>query len=135
MADQPAERQIAADFQTAEEVRRLSHEWVTAFVGRDADALERIMAEDFAFTYPLEGDDKEQFISDVKSGELTADHLDRADVTVRVYGACAVLTCLDTAKWNYKGHTLEGQYRTLQVYVERGGRWQLVAVQSCPIPH
>jgi len=29
------------------------------------------MADDFVFTYPLEGDDKAQFINDVVSGELS----------------------------------------------------------------
>lgn len=119
----------------AEEVRRLSHDWVAAFVGRDAETLRRVMAEDFAFSYPLDGDDREQFIFDVSSGDLTAEIFDRRNVNVRVHGRCAVLTCHDTATWGYKGRTISGEYRTLQVYAERGGRWQLVAVQSCPIPH
>ena len=128
-------REAASNYQVAREVRRLSEEWVAAFVGRDTAALDSIMAEDFAFTYPLEGDDKEQFISDVASGEMTAEYLERENVTVRVYGETAVLTCRDSAKWRYRGRTITGIYKTLQVYARRAGRWQLVAVQSCPFAH
>ena len=135
MSERRDETDAARDARAAEEVRRLSHDWVTAFVGRDADTLRRIMADDFAFSYPLDGDDKETFIFDVTSGDLTAEFFDRQNVVVRVYGGCAVLTCHDTATWGYKGRTISGDYRTLQVYAERDGRWQLVAVQSCPIPH
>lgn len=125
----------ARDALVAEEVRRLSQEWVAAFVARDADTIGRVMADDFAFSYPLDGDDKETFIFDVTTGGLTAEFFDRQNVVVRVYGDCAVLTCHDTATWGYKGRTISGDYRTLQVYVDRGRGWQLVAVQSCPIPH
>ena len=51
-------------------VRQLNDEWVKAMVRADAATLERIMADDFYFTYPLEGDDKAQFIADVTSGDL-----------------------------------------------------------------
>jgi ketosteroid isomerase-like protein len=116
-------------------VKKVCHEWVKAFLERDVETLGRIMADDFVFTYPMEGDDKEQFISDVQSGDLTIDLFDRKNVVVRVYGDSAVLTCLDTARWNYHGRAITGDYRTLQVYARRGGRWQLVAIQSCPLTH
>ncbi|HLG16521.1 MAG TPA: hypothetical protein VJH03_18740 [Blastocatellia bacterium] len=51
----------------------------------------------------------------------------------RVYGSTAVVSALDTAKWQYKGHIILGYYRIIHVYAEREGRWQLVLVQACPI--
>lgn len=111
----------------------MNEEWVRGLVERDAGALERTMADDFIFNYPLEGDDKMQFITDVIAGELTVEYLHRENVRVRIYGSTAVLSGRDTAKWHYKGREIAGQYRSIHVYAERDGRWQIVAIQSCPI--
>ena len=135
MAEESEDKLAAPDFQAIEEVKQVCQEWVMAFLERDTQTLERVMADDFVFTYPMEGDDKSQFISDVESGELTIDLFDRTNIVVRIYGDSAVLTCHDTARWNYHGRTITGDYRTLQVYVRRQGRWQLAAVQACPLTH
>ena len=121
------------DHQVEHDVRRMSSEWVTALVERDVETLAKIMAWDCTFTYPLEGDGTEQFIADVGSGDLNVQSMTRENVEVRVFGQTAVLTGVDTAKWVYKGHAIEGYYRSIQVYAERDGRWQMVAIQACPI--
>lgn len=115
------------------ELRRMNVAWVSALIHKDTDELARIMAADCSFTYPLEGDGRDQFISDVESGDLTVESMTRDNVEVRVFGQTAVVTGLDTAKWLYKGHHIEGYYSTIHVYAEREGLWQLVAVQACPI--
>ncbi len=114
-------------------VRQLNDEWVKAMVRRDAESLNRIMADDFFFTYPLEGDDKAQFISDVTSGDLKIEHISREQLNVRVFGRTAVLTARDSATWLYHGRELTGQYKILSVFAERNGQWQLCAVQACPM--
>jgi ketosteroid isomerase-like protein len=131
-----AERRLRMTTSNAEierELRRMNGEWVEALVKRDTTALDRIMADDCTFTYPLEGDTKQQFIADVESGDLAVKSLSRENVEVRIYGHTAVLTGLDTADWKYKGHHIEGYYSSMHVYAEREGRWQLVTIQSCPI--
>jgi ketosteroid isomerase-like protein len=125
----------ASHFEIEQELRRMNEDWVKALVGRDAATLERIMADDCIFTYPLEGDDKAQFISDVVAGDLQIEHFEREHVNVRIYGSTAVMSCLDTTSWKYHGRDITGQYRTLHIYAERHGHWQLVTVQSCPITH
>lgn len=114
-------------------VRQLNDEWVKAMMRRDADTLNRIMADDFYFTYPLEGDDKAQFISDVTSGDLKIEHISREQLGVRVFGKTAVLTARDSATWLYHGRELTGQYKFLGVFAERNGQWQLCAIQACPM--
>ena len=121
------------DSQVEHEVRRMSSEWVAALLNRDTAALGRIMAPDCTFTYPLEGDGTEQFIADIASGDLTVETMTRDNVEVRVFGQTAVLTCVDTVKWLYKSHLIEGYYRSIYVHAERDDVWQLVAVQSCPL--
>ncbi len=122
-----------AKIETEQLLRQMNDEWVKALVRRDAETLHRIMAEDFFFAYPLEGDDRTQFISDVTSGDLKVEHVTRHQVNIRIFGSTAVLTARDSAKWIYQGRELEGQYKVIQVYAERDNRWQLVAVQVCPM--
>lgn len=116
-----------------QELRKLNHDWVEALLHRDAETLNRIMAEDFVFTYPLEGDDREQFISDVVSGDLRVETLSRENISVRVFGMTAIVTARDTTKWFYSGREIAGQYRILSVFSFRSEQWQLVAIQACPI--
>jgi ketosteroid isomerase-like protein len=123
----------ATDSQIEHDLRRMSSDWVNALVQRDTETLRRVMAPDCTFTYPLEGDGTEQFVADIGSGELAVTSISRDNVEVRVFGQTAVLTALDTAKWVYRGHGIEGYYRQIQVFAERDGRWQMVAIQSCPI--
>lgn len=91
------------------------------------------MADDFLLAYPLEGDDKTQFISDVTSGHLKIEHLTREQLNVRVFGNTAVLTARDSATWLYHGRKLAGQYKIISVFTERNGQWQLCAIQACPM--
>ena len=114
-------------------VRQLNDDWVKAMVRADAATLDRIMAEDFFFTYPLEGDDKTQFIADVTSGDLRIEHIQREQLNVRVFGNTAVLTARDSATWLYHGRELAGQYKIISVFAQRDGHWQLCAVQACPM--
>ena len=130
--DLSAEPQHAV-IEVEQHVRQLNDEWVKAMMRADAGTLDRIMADDFFFTYPLEGDDKAQFIADVTSGDLKIKHISREQVNVRVFGSTAVLTARDSATWLYHGRELSGQYKIIMVYTERAGRWQLCVVQACPM--
>ena len=124
---------FSSTIEIEQHIRQLNDEWVKAIVRADAAALDRIMADDFYFTYPLEGDDKAQFIADVTAGDLRIEHITREQLSVRVFGSTAVLTARDSATWMYHGRELAGQYKILSVFAERDGRWQLCAIQACPM--
>jgi ketosteroid isomerase-like protein len=128
-----AQHSDRSNIEIEQHVRQLNDEWVKAIVRADGPTLDRIMSDDFYFTYPLEGDDKAQFISDITSGELRIEHLTREQTSVRVFGNTAVLTARDSAKWLYHGRELSGQYKILSVFVEREGHWQMCAIQACPM--
>ena len=116
-----------------QQLRQMNDEWAKALVRRDSATLDRIMADDFVFTYPMEGDDKTQFIDDVVSGGLKVIQLNRANVTVRIWGHTAVLSALDTVQWFYQGRDFSGKYKIAQVYANRDDQWRLVSVHACPI--
>ena len=114
-------------------LRQMNDAWGKALVRRDAETLEEIMADDFFFAYPMEGDDKSQFIGDIVGGNIRVEYLNRENVTVRIWGDTAVVTGKDSARWYYQGRDFSGHYKIIQIYCHRNGRWQLCSVQSCPI--
>ena len=124
---------VQTQIEVEQQLRQMNDEWIKALVRRDAGTLNRIMADDFIFAYPLEGDDRDQFVNDVVAGELVVEHLNRENLRVRVWGNTAVLTGHDSAKWFYKGREFSGHYKILHVYANRNDQWHLVAVQACPI--
>jgi len=129
--EQPARE--SSRIQTEQELRRMNDDWVKALVRADGATLDRIMADDFFFAYPMEGDDKAQFIGDVVSGDVKVEFLTRENVGVRIWGSTAVLTGKDSAKWYYKGRDFSGHYKIIHIYSLRDDRWQLVSVQACPM--
>lgn len=116
-----------------QELRQMNDDWVKALVRADRVTLDRIMADDFCFAYPMEGDDKAQFIGDVVSGDVLVESLTRENVSVRIWGDTAVLTGKDSASWSYKGRDFSGHYKIVHIYSRRNDNWQLVSVQACPI--
>ena len=90
-----AQAQHQATIDTEQQLRQMNDEWVKALVRRDGDTLKRIMADDFVFTQPLEGVDRDQFVNDVVSGALFVEYLTREHVTVRIWGKTAMVTGLD----------------------------------------
>src|SRR5947208_5624341 len=125
--DAATEHSRRSTIEIEQHVRQLNDEWVKAMVRADAATLERIMADDFFFTYPLEGDDKAQFIADVTSGYLKIDvtsgylkieHISREQVNVRIFGSSAVLTARDSATWLYHGREFSGQYKVISVFTD-----------------
>jgi len=119
--------------QTESEIRRINQQWVNALVRGDTATLNSLMDEGCVFSYALEGDDRDQFIGDIGSGDLKVESLKRENVEIRIYGSAGVLVAFDTADWRYKGRHIRGYYRTMQVYAERDGVWQIVAVHASPI--
>ena len=115
------------------ELRRMNDEWVAALVAGDTETLNRLMDEGCMFSYALDGDNRDQFIADIRAGDLRVDSLKRDQVEVSIFGSTGVLIAFDTADWQYKGQHIQSHYRTLHVYACRDDRWQIVAIQASPI--
>ena len=131
--DVPNQKVRVSTIEVETHLRQMSDEWVKAMVRADATVLDRILADDFYFTYPLEGDDKASVISDLTSGELKIEHFARDHVSVRIFASTGVLTARDAVTWLYHGREIAGQYKVLIVFAEREGRWQMCAIQACPM--
>ena len=110
---------------------RIEQELTDAMLKGDASAVERHYADAFTFTTPDgETADKAQVVSSLKTGALKFEASKIDDMKVRVYGDTAVVTSRTTDKGSVNGVDVSGQYRWMDVFVRRGGRWQLVAAQG-----
>lgn len=102
---------------------------VEAIVKGDAKALDRIYADDFAYTNQYgELIPRAQVLAGFQSGKARlSSAVKHDDVHIRVYGNTAVLTARSVGAFHYKGKVSEGPRRLTNVYVKLDGRWQLVS--------
>src|SRR5450755_3370009 len=117
---------IAAD--SSDLVRETANGWTQAAVKQDASGLRRYMAEDLQYAHAGGNTQtRDEYIAAVTKGPSHYESFTFSDVRVKLYGKVAVLTGFVDVK-------MAGQdsfrVRTLQVYTENNGQWQMSAHQS-----
>jgi hypothetical protein len=102
--------------------------WTQGAVKQDAAALQRFLADDLQYAHAGgQTQTKEQYIAAVTHGPAKYESFTFSDVNVRLYGKAAVLTGFVDVKMIGRDSF---RVRTLQVYVENNGQWQMAAHQS-----
>lgn len=105
----------------------IDDDWWRAIVSNDAERIGSFMADDWVIVSDSGVASKEQFLSFVRSGELTHSAMDRvSDARVRVYGDSAVLTSRVTNTAHYGGRRFDADEWTTDVFVRRDGHWLCV---------
>jgi ketosteroid isomerase-like protein len=109
-------------------VREAANGWTQAAVKQDASGLRRYMAEDLQYAHAGGNTQtRDEYIAAVTKGPSHYESFTFSDVKVKLYGKVAVLTGFVDVK-------MAGQdvfrVRTLQVYTENNGQWQMSAHQS-----
>jgi ketosteroid isomerase-like protein len=110
-----------------QELIALTHEWDRAMIGNDAEQIGRYMSDDWTIV-GSDGSvgDKATFLGLVKSGTLTHDVMQSADVNVRVYGDTAVVLARGASGGKYQGQAFREVERVSCVFVRQEGRWRCV---------
>jgi ketosteroid isomerase-like protein len=114
----------------ADGVRAASAAWRKAVVEKDVAVLERLLAPDLTYTHANgRTQDKAEYIKAIKNtGRYES--FTESDTKIRTYSKTAILTGFVDVK-------IAGQdpyrVRTIEVYVENNGQWQLTAKQSARI--
>ncbi|MDQ4121354.1 MAG: Rid family detoxifying hydrolase [Acidobacteriota bacterium] len=120
-----------ANSKIEQELLKANREYDAAIVANDANALDKILADDFVYTNP-DGEvrDKARQLAFARSGELKFETGTSDDVKIRIYGNTAVMTGRFTAKGQFKDKSMEINERYTAVWIKQNGRWRLVAEQG-----
>ena len=127
-ADAGRERDVAA-------LTKLSNDWDRAIWTRDEKAIAANMAEDFR---QIDGygnlETKQSFVAGIVDPKLSINPYTVEEFDVRLYGDTALLSGRSHRTGSYDGKAFESNYRYIDIYVRRGGRWQIVSVQVTRFP-
>ena len=109
-------------------VREAALGWTQAAVKQDSAGLQRFMADDLQYAHAGgQLQTKEQYIAAVTKGPARYESFTFSDMKIRFYGKAAVLTAYCDVKTVGQDNF---RVRTLQVYAENNGQWQMAAHQS-----
>ncbi len=123
-------QQLAADDKA---VRQVEDRRIKALIDDDYAALEAVLADDLTYTHSNAlVDTKASYIESLKSGKTKYVAIEREPAKVRIYGDTAVFT--GGAEMTLRGQPATIRLRYTLVYVQRDGRWQMVAWQSTRLP-
>ena len=124
------------------ELQKMETDWSAAYKNKDAAAVRRILADDVVTTAP-DGSmsTKNDEIQLAETGAFTFDSWEIADTKVTVLDAdAAFMTGRTTIKngklkepKSQKMIDISGEYRFLDVFAKRNGKWQVVASQATQI--
>jgi ketosteroid isomerase-like protein len=124
------------------EILKLEREWADANKTHNAEAVKRNLADNAVIVYP-DGSTatKADEVRAIESGSITADSFEIVDPKVTVVdGDSAFITGRGVIKngknvvaGQKKPIDISGEYRFLDVYAKRDGKWQVVASQATKI--
>lgn len=118
------------------EIAKVEEEWHDALAKRDADLLDRILADEFiAVGVNGNSQNKTETIASLKKSEAVYEYFTPYDLDVREYGNTVVVIGRSKSKGHHPGgNQFMSEYRWTDVFVKRDGRWQCVAAQIVPVP-
>src|SRR5688572_30235286 len=112
-------------------VRDVAVGWTQAAVKQDETALQRLLADDLTYAHANgRTQNKAEYIAAIMKGPPRYESFDYSDMKIRLYGKIAVLTAFCDVKMV---NVDTFRVRTLHVYVENNGQWQMAAHQSARV--
>jgi uncharacterized protein (TIGR02246 family) len=114
-------------------VKQAEREWATAVVKKDAAALDRVLADDLAYTHS-DGrlDTKKSYIESLQSGKQSYQAAEHQSIDVRLISKDVALVRARlrmTATSGDKPAT-PANFSVLRVYQLKNGRWRMTGHQS-----
>jgi hypothetical protein len=122
---------------TADEatLKKIEQELTDGILKSDNAAFEKHLTSDYLGIGP-DGvtQNKSELLADIKSGTLKLESSTISDMKVQVSSPdMAVVVYRTNDKGTYKGKDITGEYRWLDVFVKRGGKWQIAIDQGTQI--
>jgi ketosteroid isomerase-like protein len=114
----------------SDSVKQLERDWSEAMKAKDADKLDQLIADDWTSIGP-DGvkSTKKEYLASIKNGEFVLTSFEFGPMEVKVIGSTATVQGSDTEKSTTKGKDSSGKYVWMDVFANRGGKWQAVRSQ------
>lgn len=113
----------------------VEQEFLTALIEADADALAKLLADDFLLIDVMTGSEvsKAALLEVVVARQLQFDEINRIEYRVRRYGVTAVITGRTEMRGTFAGQPFRASSRYTHVLVGEGERWHIVSAQGTQI--
>jgi ketosteroid isomerase-like protein len=119
----------------AEKIIALDKRRMTAMAERDFATLKALIADDLVYTHSSARlDTKESLIGAMQSGATVYSAVEPSEVKAQDSGSSVILTGRAQISVNSGGKAMSFAVRFIDVWVDRGGSWQMAAWQSTRLP-
>ena len=122
-----------ADGAAEQAVMQAERDLVNAAVKRDIPSLETYLGKAWTATNDGQVTSRAQILAELKSGAYKVESDAIRDLSVHVFGDVAVATMILDTKGTYKGADFSGLIRSIDFFVKRDGRWQVVSSQNTTV--
>jgi ketosteroid isomerase-like protein len=113
------------------ELVHLESVWNDSHLRGDADALDRLWADDLVVVVPKMAPlAKTEALGFLRSGRMKFSRYETSEVVVRRYGDTAVATGRLRRSREIGGRVLDDDWRFIKVYLRRAGAWRVVAFHA-----
>jgi ketosteroid isomerase-like protein len=123
---------------TSEEAQRapleLEEDWANALVRRDATTFQRLLAPDFVYTEDSTVISRDDLIKSVVSGPDSVEWARNEGLRLHDFGSAQVITGVLHLRGKGKGGAFDRRFRFTDTWLQRNGRWQIIAAQDYLIP-
>jgi ketosteroid isomerase-like protein len=131
VADAYREQLARVDTGDRAEILRLEDVWNEAHRRGDAEALEKLWADDLVVTVPnMAVMTKADVLPIFRSGRMKFRRYETSDTEVRMHGDAAIVTGRLRRTREVGGRTFDDDWRFTKTYVREGGRWQVAAFEA-----
>ena len=114
-----------------QQLQRLEQVWNQAHVNGDADALDKLWADDLEVDVPrMAVMSKTDALSFARSGRMKFLHYETSDIRVRVYGDTAVVSGRLQRTRSMNGKDISDDWRFTKVYVKQAEQWRVVSFHA-----
>jgi len=111
----------------AASIAALDAERMKATVARDGAALRRMLGDELIYTHSSARlDTKESLIGNMEAGSVVYTKLEPSEVKAQVFGETGIVTGVAQIGVTSNGVQMNFAVRFTDVWVRRGGEWQMV---------
>ena len=115
----------------ATELTRLEQVWNDAHLRGDADALDRLSADDLLVIVPgMPPMTRADAIGVLRSGRMSFDRYETSDLRIRVYDEAAIVTGRLQRRRTVGGRSQDDDWLFTKMYVRRAGAWTVVGFHA-----